>query len=71
MEGKVPGEEEHQIRPNAGVGAAGDAGEARGEQAAALEERERVGGGRNARLSPSPRPLLYLGDEPPNRIIRS
>jgi len=40
------------------LGTAGDAGEARGEQAAALV-REKVGGGRNARLSPSPRALLY------------
>ena len=60
----VPGEEEHQIRPNARDGAARDAGEVRGEQATALVERERVGGGRNARMSPSPRPLLYLETNP-------
>ena len=65
----VPGEEEHQIRPRARVGDAGDAGEARGEQEAALVEREGRGWRKHSNEPFTPTPALF-GDKPPNRIIR-
>ena len=70
MEGWDPTEERHQIIAWAGVGVAGDAGVAQGQQGRFLDGEERLGK-KKWLDSPSARPLLLTGIFYflPNRII--